>query len=85
MMKTLMVDSFNGEDDSFSDCRQGFDSLIDHFVGITSRCQASTEVRLLHSSLFIPHALVAQSADAPDLKSGNSAGSMPAGGTDGSA
>lgn len=32
-MKTLMVDSFNGEDDSFSDCRQGFDSLIDRLVG----------------------------------------------------
>lgn len=32
-----MVDSFNGEDDSFSGCRQGFDSLIDHLVGIMLR------------------------------------------------
>ena len=80
-----MVDSFNGEDDSFSDCRQGFDSLIDRLVGDNAKVTGLNRGSTPASSTFIPHAPVAQSADAPDLKSGNSAGSMPAGGTDGSA
>lgn len=63
---------------------KGSTPLSTAWWGIMLRLQTSTEVRILLST-FIPHAPVAQSADAPDLKSGNSAGSMPAGGTDGSA
>lgn len=41
-----MVDSFNGEDDSFSDCRQGFDSLIDRLVGDNAKVTGLNRVRV---------------------------------------